>query len=113
VLATPDDATSLRTDALEIAAAWEGSVVRVINKAGAGELAEKRRLTRLFGLSGSSSATQRRVRALLTGFLLFTLTGDKKYRAFADAEEKLPRTALPDPEAPPVTPEDRIVALFR
>ena len=36
VLATPDDATSLRTDALEMAAAWDGAVLRVVNKARAG-----------------------------------------------------------------------------
>lgn len=113
VLATPDDATSLRTEALEIAEAWEGAVLRVVKKASAGEFPEKRHISRLVGLPGSSSATQRRVRALLTGFLLFALTGDKKYKGFADAEAKLPSTASPDPEAPPVTPEDRIVALFR
>lgn len=113
VLAAPDDATSLRTEALEIADAWEGSVLRVVKKATPGEFPEKRHILRLVGLPGSSSATQRRVRALLTGFLLFELTGDKKYKEFADAEATLPSTAVPDPDAPPVTPEDRIVALFR
>lgn len=113
VLATPDDATSLRTDALEVAAAWSGAVLHVVDKAKAGGLAEKRRLTRLVGLPGSSNRTQKAVRALLTGFLLFHLTGDKKYRDFADPAARLPRTHQPDPDAAPVTPEDRIVALLR
>ena len=113
VLATPDDATSLRTDALEVGAAWDGAVLRVLDKAEAGGLAEKRRIAGLLGLPGSSSRTQRTVRALLTGFLLFHLTGDKTYRDFADPEAKLPRTRRPDPDAEPVSTEDRIVALFR
>jgi len=113
VLATPDDATSLRTDALEIGANWTGAVVRTVDKAAAGELAEKRRIAGLLGLPGSSTRTQRTVRALLTGFLLFHLAGDKDYRAFADPEADLPGTGRPDPDATPVTDEDRIVALFR
>lgn len=113
VLATPDDARSLRTDALEVGAAWDGAVLRVLNKAEPGGLAEKLRIAGLLGLPGSSSRTQRTVRALLTGFLLFHLTGDKTYRDFADPEAKLPRTGRPDPDAEPVSTEDRIVALFR
>lgn len=113
VLATPKDATSLRTDALELARAWDGSVLRVVKKADAAGLAEKRRLRRMLGIAGSNTRTQRTVRALLTGFLLFHLTGDKTYRAFGDADAALPRTEKPDPDAPPVTAEDRIVALFR
>lgn len=113
VLATPDDAASLRTDALEVAEAWEGAVLRVVKKASAAGLAEKRRLTRLLGFPGSSDETQKTVRALLTGFLLFHLTGDKAYKEFADPDTDLPHTTKPDPDAPPVTDEDRIVALFR
>ena len=113
VLATPDDAKSLRTDALEVAAGWDGSVLRVIDKANAAGLSEKRRIARLLGFPGSSDRTQKTVRALLTGFLLFHLTGDKSYQDFADPEAKLPHTSQPDPEAPPVSAEDRIVALFR
>ena len=113
VLATPDDAPSLRTDALEVAAAWDGAVLRVVNKANAAGLAEKRRLTRLLGFPGSSDETQKTVRAMLTGFLLLHLTGDKSYQEFADPEAKLPHTGRPDPDATPVTHEDRVVALFR
>lgn len=111
VLATADDATSLRTDALEVAANWDGAVLRVVDKADAAGLAERRRIAGLFGLPGSSNDTQKTVRALLTGFLLFHLTGDKTYQEFADPEADLPHTSRPD--AAPVTAEDRIVALFR
>lgn len=113
VLATPDDAKSLRTDALEVGQAWNGSVLRVVDKAEAGGLAEKRRIIGLLGLSGSSTRTQKTVRALLTGFLLFHLSGDKSYRDFADPQADLPHTERPEADAAPVTHEDRIVALFR
>ncbi len=113
VLATPDDATSLRTDALEVAAGWDGAVLRVVDKAKTSGLAESRGMRRLVGLPGSSTRTQKAVRALLTGFMLFALTGDKKYRLFTDPAAHLPHCHPPDADAPPVTHEDRIVALFR
>ena len=113
VLATPDDAKSLRTDALEVAQGWAGAQLRVVEKAEAAAVAENRRLRTLVGLSGSSTRTQKAVRALLTGFLLFHLAGDKTYREFADVDAKLPGIRLPDLDAQAVTDEDRIVALFR
>jgi dienelactone hydrolase len=113
VLATPDDRKSLRTDALEVAESWDGAVLRVIDKANAAGLAEKRRALRLLGFPGPSSRTQKTVRALLTGFFLFHLTDDATYREFAETDAELPHTTLPDPDAPAVTHEDRIVALFR
>ena len=92
---------------------WTGAQLRVVDKSAAAEVAEKRRLLGLVGLSGSNTRTQKTVRAVVTGFLLFHLAGDKTYREFADTEAKLPGTRLPDPDAVPVTDEDRIVALFR
>lgn len=116
VLAAPDDAKSLRTDALEVGRAWDGAVTRVVTRATAAGMAEKRYARRLLGFPGSSTRTQRTVRALLTGFLLYHLSGDKNhrvYRPFADPDVTVPRTKRPDPEAPPVTTEEQIVALFR
>ena len=86
---------------------------KIVAKAKASGLAEKRRFSRVLGLPGSSSSTQRTVRALLTGFLLFHLTGDKAYREFSEADAALPKTQQPDPDAPAVTPEERIVALLK
>lgn len=113
VLSAPDDPQSLRTDALELSRAWPGSVLHIVGKATAAGLAEKRRFAGVLGLPGSDRRTQKTVRALLTGYLLFTLTGDKTYRDFADPEAVLPKTEQLDPEAPPITPEERIVALLK
>ncbi len=113
VLSAPDDPQSLRTDAQDLALAWPGSVLHVVSKATSAGLAEKRRFARVLGMPGSDRGTQKTVRALLTGYLLFQLTGDKTYREFADPEAVLPKTEQLDPEAPPLTPEDRIVALLK
>lgn len=113
VLSAPDDAISLRTDALELAGAWKGSTLRVVSKAESAGLAEKRRVAGALGLPGSDRRTQKTARALLTGFLLYHLTGDKDYKEFADPDAVLPKTEALDPEAPQATPEERIVALLK
>ncbi|WP_328351851.1 hypothetical protein OG976_18635 [Mycobacterium sp. NBC_00419] len=113
VLSSPDDPQSLRTDALDLAQAWPGSVLHVVSKAESAGLAEKRRFSKVLGVPGSDRGTQKAVRALLTGFLLFQLTGDKAYREFADPEAVLPKTGKPDPDVEPLKPEDRIVALLK
>jgi hypothetical protein len=87
--------------------------LRIVKKAEAGGLAEGRRLTQVVGLGGSHRGTQKAVRALLTGYLLATLAGDKTYRDFADPDAQLPKTTPVDPEAQPVTPEEKIVALLK
>lgn len=113
VLANPDDDRSIRTDALEVADRWEDSLLRVVDKSEAGSLAEERGLTGLLGVPRRSTGPQKTVRALMTGFLLFHLTGDKTYREFADPDATFKRTSVPDAEAPAVTPEERITSLFR
>ena len=113
VLAAPDDAQSLRTDALELAPGL-GRLGAEDRRQGQGvRSGRERRFSRVLGPPGSSSSTQRTVRALLTGFLLFHLTGDKAYREFSEADAALPKTQQPDPDAPAVTPEERIVALLK
>ena len=54
------------------------------------------------------------VRALLTGYLLHTLTGDKAYADFADPEADLPKAPAVDPFADdPVDIENKVVALLK
>ncbi|MCV7347322.1 dienelactone hydrolase family protein [Mycolicibacterium rhodesiae] len=113
VLSAPDDPQSLRTDALHLADAWKGSVLHIVSKAESSGLAEKRRFAKVLGMPGSDKRTQKTVRALLTGFLLFHLTGDKAYHEFADPDAVLPKTEALDPEAPPVTTQDQIAALLK
>jgi hypothetical protein len=113
ILSAPGDPTTLNSNALELYRVWDTATLRIVSKAEAGGLGEGRRLTQAVGLPGPHRATQRSVRALLTGYLLFTLTGDKTYRDFADAEVQLPKTEPLDPAAPPVTTEEKIVALLK
>lgn len=113
VLAAPGDPLSIKSDAAELSAAWRSATLRTVTKAEPGGLVEGFRLTRIVGLPGSDKRTQKVVRALLTGFLLHVLAGDKAYADFADPEVQLPRTVTPDPAVAPTSPEDKVVALLK
>ena len=73
ILTAPGDAKTLNSNALALSAAWEAATLRIVSKAEPGGLVQGRRLTKTLGLSGSHRKTQRSVRALLTGYLLYTL----------------------------------------
>ncbi|MCV7009743.1 hypothetical protein [Mycobacterium gordonae] len=113
ILTAPGDPKTLNSNALALDRVWEKATLRIVSKAEAGGLVEGRRLPKAVGLAGSDRKTQRAVRALLTGYLLYTLAGDKTYRDFADPDVTLPKTDPVDPEAPPVTAEEKIVALLK
>jgi dienelactone hydrolase len=113
VLTAPGDPMTLRSDAVELSRAWQGATLRTVSDAKAGGLIEGRRLARVVGLPGADRTTQRVTRALLTGYLLHLLTGDKTYRDFADPEAQLPKTETADPNADPVKVEDKVIALLK
>jgi dienelactone hydrolase len=114
ILADPGDPMSLRSNAVELARAWQSATLRSVPKAKAGGLIEGRRLARVVGLPGADRGTQKMVRALMTGYLLHVLTGDKAYRDFADPEADLPKAAVMDPFADdPVDLENKVVALLK
>jgi hypothetical protein len=114
VLSGPGDPMTLRSNAVELTRVWKGATLRTVNKAKAGGLIEGRRLARVVGLPGADRSTQKVVRALLTGYLLHTLAGDKAYADFADPEIDLPKAAVVDPYADdPVDIEDKVIALLK
>jgi len=113
ILSAPGDPKTLNSNALTLSKAWDAATLRVVTKAEAGGLVEGRRLAKTLGLAGSHGKTQRAVRALLTGYLLYALGGDKTYRAFADPDLALPGTDTVDPEAAQVGLEEKIVALLK
>jgi pimeloyl-ACP methyl ester carboxylesterase len=113
IVSAPSDPVSVKSNANELSAVWRTATLRTVAKAEAGGLVEGFRLTRVVGLPGADRGTQKAVRALLTGYLLHTLTGDKAYKEFSDPEVALPKTVAPDPEAPPIAVEDKVVALLK
>ncbi|HUO38415.1 MAG TPA: hypothetical protein VMU34_11480 [Mycobacterium sp.] len=113
LLSAPGDPTNLRSNTPGLSRAWEAAVLRVVSKAKPSGFAEGRRLMRAFGLPGPNRRTQRRVRALLTGFLLYQLTGDKTYRQFADPDAHLPGTDPLDGPLEPAPAEEKFVALLK
>jgi pimeloyl-ACP methyl ester carboxylesterase len=114
ILTDPGDPMSLRSNAIELARTWDGSLLRAMPKIKAGGLIEGRRLARVVGLPGADRSTQKFVRAVMTGYLLHMLTGDKAYRDFADPEVALPKAAVMDPFADdPVDLENKVIALLK
>ena len=113
VLSAPGDPANLRSNALDLSQAWDDAVLRVVSKARPGGFAEGRRLTRVLGLPGPNRRTQKAARALLTGFLLYRLTGDKTYREFADPKAHLPGTVKLEEPLQHAKPEEKIVALLK
>jgi pimeloyl-ACP methyl ester carboxylesterase len=114
ILADPGDPMSLRSNAVEVARVWRPSTLRALKSVKAGGLIEGRRLARVVGLPGADRGTQKIVRALLTGYLLHQLTGDKTYRDFADADVELPKASVMDPFSDdPVDLENKVIALLK
>jgi hypothetical protein len=114
VFSAPGDGKKLRSNAIGLWQAWDTATLRIIGKAQPGGLAEGRRLATAFGLAAPDRKTQKAVRALVTGYLLAALGGDKAYREFADPDVQLPMTVAVDDDATArVPPEEKIVALLK
>lgn len=114
VLTSPGDTMSLRSNAVELSRAWTSATLRATPKVESGGLVEGRRLATVVGLPGADRGSQKTVRALMTGYLLYMLAGDKRYRAFADAEVELPKATVMDPFADdPVDLENKVIALLK
>jgi dienelactone hydrolase len=113
VFSAPGSAKALRSNAIELWQAWDTATLRVVAKAQPTGLPEGRRLATAFGLGTPDRKTQKTTRALLTGFLLYALTGDKTYSDFADPDVQLPKTLPIGDETAPLTPEEKFVALLK
>jgi DNA mismatch repair protein MutH len=113
VFSAPGSGKALRSNAIELWRAWDTATLRIVAKAQPTGLAEGRRLTTAFGLGAPDRKTQKTTRALLTGYLLYALSGDKTYRDFADPDVQLPKTLPMGDEAAPLSPEEKFVALLK
>ncbi|KAA8965277.1 hypothetical protein [Mycobacterium sp.] len=113
VFSAPGEAKMLRSNAIELSRAWRTATLRVVRKARPDGLAEGRRLPNVLGLPGPHRKTQKMIRALLTGYLLGTLGRDKTYRAFADPDAALAGTQVGKHDLPPVSAQEKIVALLK
>ncbi|HLS78320.1 MAG TPA: dienelactone hydrolase family protein [Nocardia sp.] len=95
------DISSVNSDALPLATAWAGPLIlRRLDGATHNGLIEGRRALAALGAGRHEPKTHRATRALVTGYLLHTLTGEKKYAPFTDPDAEIPRTTLVDPHAP-------------
>lgn len=114
ILSDPGDPMTLRSNAVELARSWKSATLRATSDTKSGGLVEGRSLAKVVGLPGADRGTQKIVRALMTGYLLHLLAGDKTYRDFADADAELPKADIVDPFADdPVSLENKVVALLK
>ena len=115
VLTAPGDPMTLRSNAVELARVWKAATLRTVNKAKAGGLIEGRRLARVVGLPGADRSTQKVVRALMTGYLLHTLTGDKTYARLRRPRGRPAEGACRGSRSPTIrsTIENKVVALLK
>ncbi|MFF3569506.1 dienelactone hydrolase family protein [Nocardia jiangxiensis] len=88
------------SDAVALAAAWGGpAVLRSVDGASRNGIVRGRRVLAALGATKFEPRTERLTRGLLVGYLTYQLLGDKKYKAFAEPEEVIARTAIIDPHA--------------
>ncbi|MFG1794325.1 dienelactone hydrolase family protein [Nocardia sp. NPDC049149] len=100
ILAGATDIASVSSNAIPLSTNWAGPMVlRAIDGASHNGIIEGRRILAAVGAGKHESKTARTTRALLVGYLLATVLGDKTYRAFADPDAEIPHTAVVDPEA--------------
>nr|WP_225443431.1 hypothetical protein [Lolliginicoccus lacisalsi] len=89
---------SLTSNARALAENLAGdTILRTIEHSSTAGLIEGHRISTWFGLGKSEKKTQSISRALLTGFLLHQVDGDKTYAAFADPAAEFKRTLVVDP----------------
>ncbi|GGN86305.1 alpha/beta hydrolase [Nocardia rhizosphaerihabitans] len=101
ILAGALDLDSVSSNARALATAWSGpSILRTVDGASHNGIVEGRRLFAALGAGRYEHKTEKTTRALLTGYLLNTLLGDKTYAPFADPEAAIPHTHVVDPHAP-------------
>ncbi|GGC64999.1 hypothetical protein GCM10011410_16860 [Hoyosella rhizosphaerae] len=112
-LVVASELKSLSCNARDLARSWGGDVVlRTVEKSTSSGFIEGRRLASWFGLGKSERKTQQTTRALLTGFLLHQLTGDKTYEHFSDAFAEIKRTTAFDPTQSGLVPQDEFDEMF-
>ncbi|MFF2087702.1 dienelactone hydrolase family protein [Nocardia sp. NPDC058176] len=100
LILTGSELDSANSNARDLATAWAGpSILRRVDGASNNGIIEGRRLFAALGAGRYEHKTERATRALLTGYLLNTLLGDKTYAPFADPEAEIPQSTVVDPTA--------------
>lgn len=94
LVAGGDDWETMNSAVPALAEAWgEGTAVRTLDGATGTQLRERGFGLRGLDLPKPKHRTQVLTRALLTGFLLATVAGDRRYAAFADVDLELKHVA--------------------
>ncbi|MFF0708145.1 dienelactone hydrolase family protein [Gordonia sputi] len=105
------DLDNVDANALALARDYAGDVsLRTIPKATRAGIVERPSVKSLLGFAAVDRKSHSTVRAMSTGFLLYTLTGDPQYAAFADAEAQIGKTTVVELDE---VPEQRLDSVSR
>lgn len=97
ILAAGTELDTFDANARRLTESYGGDVVlRTLPPATSRGLLERPTWKSVFGVNGADKTTHQQVRALLTGFLLTTVAGDKEYAGFVDPAETIGKTVVVD-----------------
>ena len=100
-------------NALSLAVDYAGDVsLRTIAKADRASIVAQPSLKTLLGFSGVEHKTHSLVRAITTGYLLYTLTNDPAYAGFADADAEIGKAIPVDLDDAPANRLDSVSRLL-
>lgn len=113
ILAAGTELDTVDANARPLAAEYGGDVVlRTLPKATSRGLLERRSIKSLIGINGADKTTHSQVRALMTGFLRYTVAGDDTYAGFADADAVINKILITDPQTIPDDELDQVSRLL-
>lgn len=105
------DLDNVDANGLALARDYAGDVsLRTIPKATRAGIVERPSVKSLLGFAAVDRKSHSTVRAMTTGFLLYTLTGDPQYAGFADAEAQIGKTTVVDVDE---APQERLDSVSR
>ena len=113
LLTSAGDLDNVDANALALARDYAGDVsLRTIPKATRAGIVERPSVKSLLGFAAVDRKSHSAVRAMSTGFLLYTLTGDPHYAAFADAEAQIGKTTVVELDDVPEERPDSVSRLL-
>ncbi|MGC4934185.1 dienelactone hydrolase family protein [Gordonia sp. DT30] len=113
ILAAGTELDTFDANARPLAQTYGGDVVlRTLPAATSRGLLERRTWKSMVGVNGADKTTHRQVRALVTGFLLYTVAGDDDHAGFADPAAVIEKSVIVDPTEQPEHELDHISRLL-
>ncbi|MDY6807664.1 MAG: alpha/beta hydrolase [Actinomycetota bacterium] len=113
IIAGAGELDTMDGNALPLAQAYGGDVVlRTVARGNPRDLLERRTIKSLVGMNGSDRALHALIRSACTGYLLYSVAGEKGFAGFADSTGTLGKLSAVDLTDSPVQTVDAVSHLF-